>query len=149
MSKKILIPLDGSELSEQALGETLSLTPAQRELVILHVNPAPLLGPAAWSSADLTAIRSQESTAARSYLHRRAQELRDEGHQVTAEVLEGDPADVILDYAEEQGIDLIVMTSRGRSGLGRFLLGSVADKVVRHAPCAVMVVGKRSWKSRD
>ena len=53
---------------------------------------------------------------------------------------EGDPADAILDVAEELNADLIVVGSKGTTGAERFLLGSVPDKVTHHAPCAVMII---------
>ncbi len=55
-------------------------------------------------------------------------------------LLEGDPASEIVRYAEEQVVDLIVMGTHGRSGLERLLMGSVAEKVMREAPCSVLVV---------
>jgi universal stress protein A len=57
---------------------------------------------------------------------------------VTHLILEGDPAEVIVDVAREHGCDLIVMGTHGRSGLGRLVLGSVAEQVIRHAPCPVL-----------
>lgn len=57
---------------------------------------------------------------------------------VTHLILEGDPAGVIVDVAREHGCDLIVMGTHGRSGLGRLVLGSVAEHVIRHAPCPVL-----------
>ena len=53
---------------------------------------------------------------------------------------EGDPADAILDVAEEQGADLIVVGNKGMTGAKRFLLGSVPNKVSHHAPCTVMII---------
>jgi nucleotide-binding universal stress UspA family protein len=53
---------------------------------------------------------------------------------------EGDPADAILDVAEEQGADLIVVGNKGMTGAKRFLLGSVPNKVSHHAPCSVMII---------
>ena len=63
---------------------------------------------------------------------------------VTVSSAGGDPADEILRYALTQGVDLIVMSSHGRSGVSRLLLGSVADRVLRHAMCPVLVVPARA-----
>jgi nucleotide-binding universal stress UspA family protein len=52
----------------------------------------------------------------------------------------GQPFGIIVDYAEKEGVDLIVMSSHGRSGLSRMLIGSVTDKILRGAPCPVLVV---------
>jgi len=58
-------------------------------------------------------------------------------------VLEGDPAHTILEFAELNIVDMIIMGSLGKGGLERFLLGSVADKVVRHSKISVLVVKKK------
>ncbi len=60
--------------------------------------------------------------------------------QINTHAREGDPADAILDVAEEQSADLVVVGNKGMSGAKRFLLGSVPNKVSHHAPCSVMIV---------
>ena len=67
-----------------------------------------------------------------------AQHLEAKGIEVEVHAREGDPADAILDVAEEQGADLIVVGNKGMTGAKRFLLGSVPNKVSHHAPCSVM-----------
>jgi len=62
------------------------------------------------------------------------------GIEVTCHAREGDPADAILDVAEERGADLIVVGNKGMTGAKRFLLGSVPNKVSHHAPCSVLIV---------
>ena len=69
-----------------------------------------------------------------------AQSIRDDGVEVIVHAREGDPADAILDVAEEQGADLIVVGNKGMTGAKRFLLGSVPNKVSHHAPCSVMII---------
>jgi nucleotide-binding universal stress UspA family protein len=69
-----------------------------------------------------------------------AQGLKDVGVEVETHAREGDPADAILDVAEEQGADLIVVGNKGMTGAKRFLLGSVPNKVSHHAPCSVMII---------
>ena len=69
-----------------------------------------------------------------------AQGIRDGGVVVEVHAREGDPADAILDVAEEQGADLIVVGNKGMTGAKRFLLGSVPNKVSHHAPCSVMII---------
>jgi nucleotide-binding universal stress UspA family protein len=66
--------------------------------------------------------------------------LRDQGIEVETHAREGDPADAILDVAEEQHVDLIVVGNKGMTGAKRFLLGSVPNKVSHHAPCTVMII---------
>ena len=69
-----------------------------------------------------------------------AEGLRAKGIEVETHAREGDPADAILDVAEEQEADLIVVGNKGMTGAKRFLLGSVPNKVSHHAPCSVMII---------
>jgi nucleotide-binding universal stress UspA family protein len=69
-----------------------------------------------------------------------SQGLQDAGVEVETHAREGDPADAILDVAEEQHADLIVVGNKGMTGAKRFLLGSVPNKVSHHAPCSVMII---------
>jgi len=69
-----------------------------------------------------------------------ASELRREGLDVETIAREGDPADAILDVAEEKNADLVVVGNRGMTGAKRFLLGSVPNKISHHAPCSVMII---------
>ena len=74
---------------------------------------------------------------------KRVEEIRDEvdsSIKVTSLVKEGSPAAVILDVAEDEDVDLIVIGSSGKTGFDRFLMGSVASKVVKSAKCSVLVV---------
>ena len=71
---------------------------------------------------------------------RAAEQLVAAGVEVDYEAREGDPADVLIEVATEDDADLIVVGSKGMTGVGRFLLGSVPNKVTHHAPCSVMVV---------
>jgi nucleotide-binding universal stress UspA family protein len=76
----------------------------------------------------------------RETLEEAAERLADAGVKVKTHAREGDPADAILDVAEEQGADLIVVGNKGMTGAKRFLLGSVPNKVSHHAPCSVMII---------
>jgi nucleotide-binding universal stress UspA family protein len=69
-----------------------------------------------------------------------AKNLENDGVEVETHAREGDPADAILDVAEEQGCGLIVVGNKGMTGAKRFLLGSVPNKVSHHAPCSVMII---------
>jgi nucleotide-binding universal stress UspA family protein len=73
-------------------------------------------------------------------LEQAAERLREAGVEVETHAREGDPADAILDVAEEQQADLIVVGNKGMTGAKRFLLGSVPNKVSHHAPCSVMII---------
>jgi nucleotide-binding universal stress UspA family protein len=73
-------------------------------------------------------------------LRKAAEGIEAAGVEVSTYAREGDPADAILDVAEEQGADLIVVGNKGMTGARRFLLGSVPNKVSHHAPCSVMII---------
>ena len=73
-------------------------------------------------------------------LEHAATAVRDAGVDVEIHAREGDPADAILDVAEEEKADLIVVGNKGMTGAKRFLLGSVPNKVSHHAPCSVMII---------
>jgi nucleotide-binding universal stress UspA family protein len=73
-------------------------------------------------------------------LEQGAEAMRAAGVEVETLAREGDPADAILDVAEEKGADLIVIGNKGMTGAKRFLLGSVPNKVSHHAPCSVMII---------
>jgi nucleotide-binding universal stress UspA family protein len=77
---------------------------------------------------------------ARDYLDRIAAEFRAEGYTVGMEISNLPPADAILDYAESQNVDLICLATHGRSGISRFVFGSVTQKVVQAAPVPVLVI---------
>jgi nucleotide-binding universal stress UspA family protein len=69
-----------------------------------------------------------------------AEQVKEAGVQVETFSRQGDPADAILDVAEEQSADLIIVGNKGMTGAKRFLLGSVPNKVSHHAPCSVMII---------
>lgn len=143
MYNRILVPLDGSKLAEQALPHA-AVHAAQfgAEIVLLKVLE-PLPEP---SMAGRGAVRSAETETARlalAYLEGVASGLREQGLPTKTATSEGKPYWEIVRFAEESGTDLIVMTTRGYSGLSRWLLGSVADRVVRGAAVPVLLVQAR------
>jgi nucleotide-binding universal stress UspA family protein len=73
-------------------------------------------------------------------LNEAADQIRESGVEVNTHAREGDPADAILDVAEEAGAGLIVVGNKGMTGAKRFLLGSVPNKVSHHAPCSVLII---------
>jgi nucleotide-binding universal stress UspA family protein len=73
-------------------------------------------------------------------LRKAADQIEEAGVKVETYAREGDPADAILDVAEEQSADLIIVGNKGMTGAKRFLLGSVPNKVSHHAPCSVMII---------
>ena len=139
MYKRILVPLDGSELSETALVHAVALAkPLQAQLVLLHVvvfltRDFDVIPMEAASSAEVMAD-------AKRYLERTAGNVRRLGIAVTTSVESGRVADTIVDYAVDHEVDLIVMSTHGRTGAARWLIGSVADRVLRQSVSPVMIV---------
>ena len=143
MGKRILVPVDGSEQAHQACEFVVSEFP-DAEMVLLHVvNPA---------EAGYSAQASIPSFSEEWYEQQRDQaealfaEIRDDvaerdvGVEVSSDIEVGKPVSVIVEYAENEEVDQIVMGSHGRSGVSRVLLGSVAETVVRRSPVPVTVV---------
>jgi nucleotide-binding universal stress UspA family protein len=148
---KILVPLDGSELAAQAiphaeeiargLGAKLILTQIIETIAGFMVAPlATGGGPSVGVMVKDDEGQSQALDAAREYLERVADSLRHRKIEVEVDLDTGDPATRIVDYADANAIDLIVMSTHGRTGVGRWTHGSVTNKVLQAAPCAVMVV---------
>ncbi len=145
MYQQILVTLDGSGLAEAALAHARAFAQCQgASLVLLRVVTYPLrsvvrLDPtfSGTLTGDLIELRQQ----AEAYLEGVAEKLKQDGFAVRTLVVDDpSPADAILDQAQAEHADLIVMSTHGRSGVTRWLLGSVADRVVHHAPVPVLLV---------
>jgi nucleotide-binding universal stress UspA family protein len=143
MYKRILVPLDSSELAKKALdhveklGETFG-----SEIILFQVIPfmpvyaAPELVP--------FVVDEKQKEAAEKYLMDLAEELKKRGFKVATEVKVGmQVAAEIIDFAKERGVDLIVMCTHGYSGITRWVLGSVAHKVLTRAETPILLVHLR------
>ena len=134
----VVVPVDFSTSSERSITTALELAKAPANVHVVHVVP-PLDALAygeieMWSPDDLASRRS----AAEEFL---ANFLKKSGFEsVTPIVLVGDPGLSIAEYADKNGADLIVLPSHGYHGIKRMLLGSVAERVLRHTPCEVLVL---------
>ena len=143
MYKQVLIPLDGSPLAEQALPHAIAqAVHSGAELVLLRV-VVPFTHVTGVSLANLGEINQQALSWAHEYLESIAASVRERGISVQVAVTEGQSHTEITQFAEENQIDLIVLSTRGRSGFSRWLMGSVADRVVRGATIPVLLVRVR------
>jgi len=138
--KKILIATDGSNYTKNSVdyGIDLAKTSEAKLHAIYVVDTAAFASipmDAAWES--MYELLRQEGDEATKYVSDKAWE---EGLEVERVTIEGHPADEIIKYAEKNNISLIIMGTLGKSGLDRFLLGSVAEKVVRNSKIPVLVV---------
>jgi universal stress protein A len=151
--RRILVPVDFSEDAINALAYARDF--ADRfgaELIILHVvEPIYYATPADMyvTSPNLSLLLDEQRKAATQQLARLAANLQQKGVRHRTVLKTGVPAQVIVDSAHRPGADLIVMSTHGRTGLAHILMGSVAEKVVRHADCPVLTVRRLAAKSRQ
>lgn len=161
MYGKILVPLDGSELAEGVVAHveelarrfqsevTLMQVVAPLSKLVAETSPASLeptgAGAAVGLEAAAEAVKA-EHEGARTYLDGIAGRLKAAGISVRVEVTEGMAGDAIVDYAHHHELDLIAMSTHGRSGLLRLFYGSVADHVLRHAGTPVLLIRSKSDK---
>ncbi len=149
MIEKVLIPTDGSETAEKAVAFAVKLLQGTAcGVTLLSVVEEPVYS-AFWSDGLIAPevimpppeeLREELDKRAEEMLAESAAPLRAAGLQVTPKVRFGNTAAEILQEAEEGGYDMIVMGSHGRGMLSGFLLGSVSNRVVHHAPCPVLIV---------
>ena len=144
MYKKILVPLDGSELAEKALDHAEKLAePFDAEIILFQVVPlVPIY--AAPEFVTPFVVDQKQKEAAQRYLTNLAEELKRRSFRVTAKLKTGSlVAAEIIDFAKESGVDLIVMCTHGHSGITRWVLGSVAHKVLTRAETPVLLIHLR------
>jgi nucleotide-binding universal stress UspA family protein len=153
MYTKILVPLDGSELAECVFPHVESIAKGcdvSNVVFVRVVEPAHLpvatefAGGGSFSEADAAKSRKKQDdhnkAAAKKYLDDIIKRNKYDGTTLKAEVIMGKPADSIAEYAEKHGVDLIVIATHGRSGISRWVYGSVADKILRSACVPVLMV---------
>jgi nucleotide-binding universal stress UspA family protein len=149
---KILLAIDDSKFSKAALNAVLALAPLPgTEVRVLHVVEPPSVlvarGMGGYSS-NLRMVWEAQRRNGEALVKRFAKQLVAEGLKVTTSVVQGEPRGKIVDVASKWHADLIVVGSHGRHGLERFLMGSVSEAVVHHAPCSVQVVRPRPNRKR-
>jgi nucleotide-binding universal stress UspA family protein len=144
MFRSIVVGTDGSDTARKAVEEAIDLAKSVGAAVCLvsAYEPVPegcMREEAKQIPDDLQwMVNPREEVDAT--LSDAADVVREAGLEVETFAREGDPADAILDVAEERGADLIVVGNKGMTGARRFLLGSVPNKVSHHAPCSVLIV---------
>lgn len=134
----ILVPLDGSEVAAGALKPAVEIALAFRARLVLLRVVTEFRGTAL--EMDEVRVVGPLRQVAEDYLEKVAAELVAQGLEPETAVRVGDAAHEVLEAASELPADLVVMSSHGRTGVSRFLFGSVAEKVTKHATCPVMVV---------
>ena len=145
MYNRVLVPLDGSQLSECSLQHVKStITEGHRTDVILLRVIEPLLSndAAVWAQAGytVTEVEKKHKKDAEEYLKQIAEMLSRAGVIARIEVVFGRAAEAIMEYASEHKVDLIIISTHGRSGISRLAFGSVAEKVVHNTDIPVLLV---------
>ena len=144
MYKKIMIPLDGSELAECVLPHVVAFI---KEFNISDVTLVRVLEPEISYSGEYTIApeilaekESVNKSSAKDYLNQVVKRLEHEGTALHTEVLVGRVTERLIDYAEKNDVDLVLMATHGHSGVTRWVRGSVADKILRSANVPVLMV---------
>lgn len=141
--KKILVPLDGSAVGEAAVPHAAALAKTLGAGIVLYnaLEPVPTWAYSAGTGVHIPQVYfegARDSSLA--YLEGLRDRLTAEGLTASVEVQDGRAADLIIEYAESRNIDLIAMSTHGRSGVGRWVFGSVTDKVLHSGDTPVLVI---------
>ena len=139
MYKQILVTLDQSALAERALPHAVAIAKAFGATVHL-VSVVPVLDAETMIAAGIAVDWEGQTQTAREYMGGIRKRVMSDGVEAEWDVCQGDIAEEILRYCEQQDCDLICMCTHGRSGLGRWVYGSIADRVLRHAQVPVLLV---------
>jgi nucleotide-binding universal stress UspA family protein len=149
MYSKIMVPLDGSDLAECVIPHVTAIITAfkSKEVVLVRVvNPVrlpisvPAQGEFGFTEKDRHQLDTNRKKAAEVYLEKMVASLDSPGTVYNFLVLEGNTANILTDYATKNDVDLIVIASHGRSGVSRWLMGSVAERIMRTSCVPVMMV---------
>ncbi len=145
MYEKIMVPLDGSELAECVFPHVKTFIEGYQVSHVVFVRVAETThttghGDYPISPEILEEMQSAHESAAKDYLDQVVNEFQHEGTALHSEVLVGRVADCLADYTKENDIDLILIATHGRSGVTRWVRGSVADKVLRSSNVPVLMV---------
>lgn len=144
MYKKIMVPLDGSELAECVLPhvETFIREFKISDVTLIRVEPPePIYHLEFPMPTHIVAEReSAVKTLAKDYLNQVVERLKDDGKVFHVEVIVGRVAESLIDYADQNGIDLILIATHGHSGVTRWVRGSIADRILRSSNIPVLMV---------
>ena len=147
MYKKIMVPLDGSKLAECVIPhlETVVKGSGSPEVFLVQA-VEPIAVPYGRevteiaSMEQLTAFESHNKVTAEKYLEKIASQLQKAGINARTYVLYGKPAEVLVDFANKNNLDLVIIATHGRSGISRWVWGSVADRLIRSIRVPVLMV---------
>ncbi len=136
--KTVVVPVDFSTASADALQTAMQMVAQPQDLHVLYVtSPVTMMFPDGWAADDAPARMQAAAQQLSKFL------AEHQASDVSQFIREGDPGLMIADYADEVRADLIVMPSHGYQGVARVLLGSVTERVLRHAKCPILVLRRR------
>lgn len=143
MYTHILVPMDGSPLAEQILPHVKALAEAGSKPRVTLLRAVPREYPDVSEGETTNEVVNPMDRLladATAYLEKVAGPLRSEGLDVRLEVVVRQPADAIVEFANREGVDLVAMATHGRGGLGRWVFGSVTQKIMHLTPAPMLVV---------
>lgn len=139
---KIIVPLDGSPIARRALLDAVNLARIADGVVrLVTVIETPVMQLEGYGEVvgtlDVHEMLKEKYTE---MLKDEALKLKNQGIRAEWEIMEGHPHEEIVKACQDNGADMVVMTTHGRTGIAHFIMGSVAERVVRSAPCPVLIV---------
>jgi len=144
MYSHILVPLDGSKLAEQILPYAKKLAAMNKDTIITLLRAEPPVYTIATEYSATFFVPVEEiyakKTEAEDYLNNIANQLRTEGYNVQIEISELPAADAIVDYADQHEVKLIAIATHGRSGISRWIFGSVTQKVIHATHVPILII---------
>ena len=152
MFKKIMVPLDGSELAESVLPHVEGFIKSCQVNTIVFIRalkPDPMTFRKSYATIEVDfekieaytkKIEEERRSSAEKYLSQVVNRIKQEGVKCHAEVIFGEVADSLIDYSEANDIDLILIATHGRSGVSRWVRGSIADRILRASQIPVVMV---------
>jgi nucleotide-binding universal stress UspA family protein len=144
MYRKIMVPLDGSQVAECVIPhiEAIAGKSAARVELVTVIEPLeiPTRGQIALSDDDIKQIDAEGKNEAGKYLKQVASRLKQAGINAESVILSGKAADSLVRYAVNNGVDLIIMATHGRSGISKIFWGSVAEKILRATDIPVLLI---------
>jgi len=139
--QRILIPIDGSQLSLQAAKQGVYIaSKLESKVVFLHVIDVRTIQTSSLAGMDPAVLKTRLRNVAERYLNEAGKLAEEENIKFENQIREGLPAEDILKEIEEKRIDLVIMSSKGMSGAHRVIIGSTAEEVVRWSTCPVLIV---------
>jgi nucleotide-binding universal stress UspA family protein len=147
--RRVLVPLDGSELAEQGLGHARVIAGADGEILLYQAlaQATPIVENMAQDPHWSESLAARRAEALR-YLESKASPLRTAGHRVRTAAEHGFSAPQIAAFTRQEQVDLVVISSHGRTGAARWLLGSVADELVQATPAPLLILRPLSAAAR-